>query len=280
MRMARVLLVRREDLDDVAAHAERAAVEVDVVALVLDVDERPEKRVALELLPPLELLQEPVVRLGGADAVDAGDRRDDDHVVPREQRVRRRVAHAVDLVVDDRVLLDVRVGRRDVRLGLVVVVVADEVLDGVVGEELLELAVELRRERLVVRDDQRRPLHLRDHVRDREGLARAGDAEQHLVAVAAAQARRELLDGPRLVARGLEVAPEIERHDPSVTAIDLAISERPSLPLLCGSAPRAARQAHPFRLLCARPACRNGPGPCGKVSRPNTKEVFRWRAVP
>ena len=35
----RLLLVRGEDLDDVAAHAERAAVEVDVVALVLDVDE-------------------------------------------------------------------------------------------------------------------------------------------------------------------------------------------------------------------------------------------------
>ena len=52
-------------------------------------------------------------------------------------------------VVDDRVLLDERVGRRDVRLGLVVVVVADEVLDGVVGEQLLDLAVELRRQRLV-----------------------------------------------------------------------------------------------------------------------------------
>ena len=77
-----------------------------------------------------------------------------------QQRVRRRVAHAVDLVVDERVLLDVRVRRGDVRLGLVVVVVADEVLDGVVGEELLELAVELRRQRLVVRDDQRGPLHV------------------------------------------------------------------------------------------------------------------------
>ena len=49
--------------------------------------------------------------------------------------LRGRVAHLVDLVVDRRVLLDVRVGRRDVRLGLVVVVVADEVADGVLGEE-------------------------------------------------------------------------------------------------------------------------------------------------
>ena len=40
----------------------------------------------------------------------------------------------VDVVVPRRVLLDVEVGLRDVRLGLVVVVVRDEVLDRVVGK--------------------------------------------------------------------------------------------------------------------------------------------------
>ena len=58
----------------------------------------------------------------------------------------------------ERVLLDVEVGLRDVRLGLVVVVVRDEVLDRVAGEELAELVAELRGERLVVRDHERRPL--------------------------------------------------------------------------------------------------------------------------
>ena len=66
------------------------------------------------------------------------------------------VAQAVDLVVDGRVLLDVEVLRGHVGLGLVVVVVADEVLDGVVGQELAELVAELGRQRLVVGDDQRR----------------------------------------------------------------------------------------------------------------------------
>ena len=40
------MLARRDDLDRIAAHAEGAAVEVDVVALVLDVDE-----VAQQLVP-------------------------------------------------------------------------------------------------------------------------------------------------------------------------------------------------------------------------------------
>jgi hypothetical protein len=84
------------------------------------------------------------------------------------------------VLVDRRVLLDEEVALRDVRLGLVVVVVADEVLDRVLRKELAELAVELRRERLVGREDDRRPADLGDHVGHREGLARAGDAEQRL----------------------------------------------------------------------------------------------------
>ena len=59
-----------------------------------------------------------------------------------------------------------------VRLGLVVVVVGDEVLDPVLGEELAELAGQLRGEALVRREDQRRPLDLGDDARDREATSR------------------------------------------------------------------------------------------------------------
>ena len=57
-----------------------------------------------------------------------------------------------------RVLLDVGVAPGQVRLGLVVVEVADEVLDRVLREELAELGVELGRERLVVGEDEGRPV--------------------------------------------------------------------------------------------------------------------------
>ena len=135
------------------------------------------------------------VGLDRADAVDAGDRGDDDDVVALEQRARRRVAHAVDLLVDRGFLLDIGVGARDVGFRLVIVVVGDEVLDRVVGKEALELAVELRGERLVRREDQRRALRPLDHLRHGEGLAGAGDAEQHLVALLLADAFDELADG-------------------------------------------------------------------------------------
>ena len=116
-----------------------------------------------------------------------------------------RVAHAVDLLVDRGFLLDIGVGARHVGLGLVVVVIADEILDRVVREEALELAVELGRQGLVGREHERRPLGLLDHLGHGEGLARAGDAEQHLGAVLAPHALDQVGDRLRLVALGLEI---------------------------------------------------------------------------
>ena len=101
------------------------------------------------------------------------------------------MAEPVDVVVPRAVLLDVEVGLRDVRLGLVVVVVGDEVLDGVVREELAELVAELRRERLVVGDHERRATDLLDDPRHRRRLAGAGRAEQRLVALARCEPGRE-----------------------------------------------------------------------------------------
>ena len=121
------------------------------------------------------------------------------------------MAHAVDLLVDVGFLLDVGVRARDIGLGLIVVVVGDEVLDGVAGEEALHLPVELGRERLVRREDERRALGRGDDMRHGEGLARAGDAEQHLRALVLADALHQLGDRLWLVALRLELRDEPER---------------------------------------------------------------------
>src|SRR5205814_6341934 len=70
--------------------------------------------------------------------------------------------------------------------------------------------IELRGERLVVDHHERRPVHFRDGLRHREGLARAGDAEEHLMLVAALEAVDELADGALLIAREREIRDERE----------------------------------------------------------------------
>ena len=195
------LRVGGHDLEHLAARPEGAAGQVGVVALVLHLHQLAQHLVAVDLLADLEHLHLLVVDLRRADPVDAGDGGDDDHVAAGEEGGRRGVAQPVDLVVDRGVLLDVEVLGRDVGLGLVVVVVGDEVLDRVVGEELAELVAELRGQRLVVGDHQRGPLHRRDRRRHREGLAGPGRAEQRLELLTGLQPLGQPGDRLRLVGR-------------------------------------------------------------------------------
>ena len=98
----------------------------------------------------------------------------------------------------------------DIGLGLVVVVVGDEILHRVVGKELLELGAELGGQGLVVGQHQGGPLDLLDDLGHGEGLARAGDAQKHLMLEALFNALSQRGDGLRLIARGLIIGMELE----------------------------------------------------------------------
>ena len=124
------------------------------------------------------------------------------------------MAQFVDLVVDRRILLDIGVRLRNVRLGLVVVVVADKIADVIVGKEGLELARQLRCERLVVCNDEGWPLHLLDDLCHRVGLARARRTEQHLRCHSILDAARNIGDCLRLIPHRLERCGDLERNLP------------------------------------------------------------------
>ena len=130
----------------------------------------------------------------------------------RKQRARRRQSQALDLFINGRILFDVGVGARDVGLRLVVIEIADEILDRIAREELFELGVKLRRQRLVVRDDQRRPVDLADHIRDRERFPRTGHAEQRLMPISGLDRFHQLRDRLRLVAPRFVIRFELKRH--------------------------------------------------------------------
>ena len=104
------------------------------------------------------------------------------------------------MLVDRGVFLDVRVRARHVGLRLVVVVIGDEILDGIAREELPHLAVELRGQRLVGCQNDRRSLRALDHVGHRVGLARTRNAKQDLLGESVAQALDQPINSLTLVA--------------------------------------------------------------------------------
>ena len=202
----------RIDLNRVTPNAEHAPLEANVVALVLKLYKAAQQLLLRNLSAHFEQHGHAGISFRRAHTVDAGNRRHDDDVPPFKQGPRRRVAHPVDLLVDRRFFVDIGVRPRHVGFRLVVVVVGYEVLDRIVGEELLHLPIELRRQRLVVGHDEGRPLQRLDDVRHSEGLARPRNTQKHVIALPLTQPFQQIGDGLRLVTSGLVVGDDFQRR--------------------------------------------------------------------
>ena len=134
------------------------------------------------------------------------------------------MAQPLHIVVDRGVLLDIGVGLRDICLGLVVVVVGDEVLHRVVRQHLAQLVGQLSGQSLVRRHQQGGPLHLLDQPRRGRRLTGAGGAEQDDILLTAAQPPLQLRYRGGLVTCGLVLADHLE---PRLGALDRP--DRPEL---------------------------------------------------
>ena len=208
----RVIRVRQMHVHRVSLHSEVSASEVVDRAAVEARHKSVQQVVSSDALAHLEVHDVFVKLHGVSDAVDAADARDNNDVpTTAEQSRRRREPKLLDFIVDLQILFDVGVGRRNEGLGLVVIVVAHEVLDEVVGKERLELAVELGSQRFVVAQDECGTLGLGDDVGHREGLSRARYPEQHLVFCAVVHPFDQLANGLGLVPGRLEGAVQLER---------------------------------------------------------------------
>ncbi len=145
------LAVGREDLQRVSAHAEIPTGEVHVVAIVLNVQQLTDHRVAIEFDATIQNDQAVFVLLRRTQTVDAAYRSDDDHVAALEQRRGGAQAQAVDLIIDRSILLNVCIAGRHIRFGLIIIVIRYKVFHRVLREELPKLTVELGRQSFVVR---------------------------------------------------------------------------------------------------------------------------------
>ena len=144
------------NLQRIAPDAEGVSCKVHVVALVADIGQAAHQLAELARLSGAQADDHVFIVNRIAQTVDARNRADYNHVPALSKRRGRRVAQALDFVVDGGILFNIRVRVGDVRLGLIVVVVGDKILDGVFREKFAELRAQLRRERFVVRQHKRR----------------------------------------------------------------------------------------------------------------------------
>ena len=188
-----------EHVDGVAAHPKGAPAEVHVIALVLHAHQLDHHVALAHFVARAQRHHHLVVGLGLANAVNRRHGGHDHHVAPLQQALGARQAHLLNVLVDRRVFLDEQIALRHIGLGLVIVVVADEVLDGILGEKLAELAVQLCGQRFIRRKHNGRASHAGDHIGHGVGLARAGHAQQGLEHLAVLQALHQLFNRLGLV---------------------------------------------------------------------------------
>ena len=81
----RMLGIRRIHVNNIAAHAERATCQVIVIAIILNVDKRMDKVIALERHLLVDVWSQTRIVLRRTDAIDTRDRCDNDHITSREQ---------------------------------------------------------------------------------------------------------------------------------------------------------------------------------------------------
>ena len=165
--------IRQIDVHRVAFHTEISRLRRHIVARVKGINQAAEQHLGRKHFAHLQLYHILVKSCGVAHTVNARDGRDyDDVIAPREQGRRSRQAEFINILIDSQVLLNIGIRCRNIRLGLVIIVVAHVILHRIIGEEPLKLRIELRRQRLVVTQHQDGLVHLRNNIRNRKGLTR------------------------------------------------------------------------------------------------------------
>ena len=191
---------RGHHFDGISPCAELVPCEGEVVAIIIYRYQPTHKLLAGDCHSLAHGQNERLVFRGVAEGIYAGNARDDYNVTPFKQRRRCAVAETVDFIIYEGVLLNIKVAPGDIRLRLVIIVVRNKELHRIVGKKFLEFRAELRRQRLVVRKNERRTVDLFDYRRHGERFSRSRHADERLLPVAAKNAADKRVNRLRLVA--------------------------------------------------------------------------------
>ena len=182
---------------------ETAPLEVDVIAVVLNLDQVVQDRITFNLLADVQGEDAVLVLVRVTKTEYTGNRSHYDHVVTLQERGRGGVPQFINLIVNGSILFNVGIAGWYVGFGLVVVIIGNEVLHRIIREELLHFAIQLPRQGLVVGKDQGRFIHVGNHIGDREGFPGPRCSQQDLGFLSLFNFLGQFGDGLGLVPGGL-----------------------------------------------------------------------------
>ena len=157
---------------------------IHIVAVILNVNQFPQHFISVLLHAGTQRNNHILIILRTSDPINTGDTRYNDDILALTQRRRRRQTQLINLIVDRRILGNIRVTGRHIGLRLVIIIVGHKILDSVFREELLEFSVKLCRQCFIVCQYQRRLVQSLNDIRHGECLTGTGDTKQRLALIA------------------------------------------------------------------------------------------------
>ena len=189
----------RQHLNAVAPHTKCAAMKVDIVALILNIHQLAQNSIPIMHRAHPQRQRLFAVFLRRTYPINTGHTGYNNHVPPLQQRCRSRVTHFFNLLINLRILLYICIGGRHIGFRLIIIVIADKVFHCIFRKKLLKLTVQLRRQRFIVGNDQRRPIGFRNDIGHGKGFTRTGHTQHNLLGQARIQPIYQLSNGLGLI---------------------------------------------------------------------------------
>ena len=149
-------MLSRKNINRVAPYPEGTAIEIDIVARVLHLNQARDDVTLRDAIFRAQRQNHLVVFIRITDAVNRRNSRHNHHIAPLHQRFCAGKSHLLNVLIDRRIFFNKQIPLRHIGFRLIVVVVTDEILDRIQRKEITKLAVQLCCQRFVRRENNRR----------------------------------------------------------------------------------------------------------------------------
>ena len=139
----RIGIVCRKNLQNISMYPERTTLEVHLIACILHVDQPLDHIIPVNLHTRTQGNHHIHIVIRTTNSINAGYRRNDDHVLSLCQSRRCRKTQLVNLIINRRVFCYIGVRLWHIRLRLVIVVIGDKILYRIFREKFLHLTIQL-----------------------------------------------------------------------------------------------------------------------------------------
>ena len=183
----------------ISPDTESCTLDIHIITVVLNVDQLPEHFIPVLHHSGAQRYDQILIFVRASQSIDTGHAGHHHDIPAFRQGCCRRQTQLIDLIIDGRILGNIGIRRRYIRLRLIIIVIGDKIFHCVLWEKFLHFPVKLSRQCFVMRNDQCWLVQRLDHIRHGKGLTRTGDTQEGLELIALPETFYQFRDCLRLI---------------------------------------------------------------------------------